>query len=286
MLAEAFDVAPLHLGENSPVPEVVSDAFRREPKWVMAVEERLKALVLGKSRASGVKVHVFCPMVKEKRDAVRALAERWKLAVHAAGWEPRRFLVVRVTPKSKAPAKMVSPKMGGLGPVLDLGLDMDPRLVVALYELPDEGDISALVLRFGGECELVWLGDKNALAVFSDPARAATALRRLDRGSQYHSAAVLLPSPGVSRMEGPGKKAVVGKEVAPWGLAGPTLHAWATDHVGQPARPTLQARATEHIGPVGPAAVVVNRWSALDSDAEAGTSASELVVDDWENLTE
>jgi transcriptional repressor NF-X1 len=41
---------------------------------------------------------------------------------------------------------------------------------------------------------LVWLNDKNAVAVFSDPARAATALRRLDYGSAYQSAAMFMPN--------------------------------------------------------------------------------------------
>jgi len=48
-----------------------------------------------------------------------------------------------------------------------------------------------LILRFGGECELVWLNDKNALAIFTDPARAATALRRVDHASVYRGAIVV-----------------------------------------------------------------------------------------------
>ncbi|KAM0053623.1 putative nucleotide-binding alpha-beta plait domain superfamily, transcription factor NFX1 family [Helianthus debilis subsp. tardiflorus] len=66
---------------------------------------------------------------------------------------------------------------------------MDPRLVVALFDLPSDADVSALVLRFGVECELVWLNDKNALVVFSDPARAATAMRQLDHGSVNYGVA-------------------------------------------------------------------------------------------------
>ncbi|PHU00102.1 hypothetical protein BC332_29889 [Capsicum chinense] len=65
---------------------------------------------------------------------------------------------------------------------------MDPRLVVALFDLPRDADVSALVLRFGVECELVWLNDKNTLAVFSDPARTTTTMRRLDQGSAYYGA--------------------------------------------------------------------------------------------------
>jgi len=65
---------------------------------------------------------------------------------------------------------------------------MEPGLVVGLLDLPREADVSTLVLRFGGECELVWLNDKNALAIFADGARAATALRRVDHASEYRGA--------------------------------------------------------------------------------------------------
>ncbi|GJY11921.1 NF-X1-type zinc finger protein NFXL1 [Tanacetum coccineum] len=154
-------------------------------------------LVLGRGRSGGtIKVHVFYPMLKEKRDAVRLIADRWKLSIRAAGWEPKRFIMVHVTPKSKAPSRILGTK--GLNPLnlihppsFDPLVDVNPRLVVALFDLPRDADVSALVLRFGGECELVWLNDKNALVVFSDPARAATAMRQLDHGSVYHGAAVL-----------------------------------------------------------------------------------------------
>ncbi|KAL8130289.1 hypothetical protein V2J09_019444, partial [Rumex salicifolius] len=204
VLADAFDIKPpnldaLHFGENHGVSEDLKDFFRRDPKWVISVEERFKHMVMGKNRVgnnnNNMRVHVFCPMMKEKREVVRLMAERWKLTVSSAGWEPRRFVVVHVTPKSKAPARMMGGGGGsgkGLGqPLFDPLVDMDPRLVVCLFELPNDADISALVLRFGGECELVWLNDKNALAVFNDHARAATAMRRLDRGSVYHGAAAV-----------------------------------------------------------------------------------------------
>ncbi|KAF3619927.1 hypothetical protein FXO38_32655 [Capsicum annuum] len=74
---------------------------------------------------------------------------------------------------------------------------MDPRLVVALFDLPRDADVSALVLRFGVECELVWLNDKNTLAVFSDPARTATTMRRLDQGSAYYGATAV-PHSGIA----------------------------------------------------------------------------------------
>ncbi|KAJ0811076.1 putative transcription factor NF-X1 family [Helianthus annuus] len=180
VLADAFGEINLNFGVN---PDVLGDLFRCDPKWIWAVEERCKTLVVGKGRG-GVKVHVLCSMWKEKRDAVRVIAERWNLSISAAGREPKGFVVVHVTPKSKAPSRVISAK--GLHPLtlsFDPLVDMDPRLVVALFDQPSDADVNALVLRFGGECELVWLNDKNALAVFSDPARAATAMRQLAHGS-------------------------------------------------------------------------------------------------------
>ncbi|KAK6127782.1 hypothetical protein DH2020_038491 [Rehmannia glutinosa] len=212
VLADAFGVTPpnldaLHFGENASVSELLSDLLRRDAKWVLSVEERCRYLVLGRARGglNALKVHVFCAMTKEKRDALRLIAERWKLSVNAAGWEPKRFVVVHVTPKSKTPARVLgvkscTPSNMLQPPIFDPLLDMDPRLVVALFDLPRDADVSALVLRFGGECELVWLNDKNALAVFSDPARAATAMRRLDQGSVYHGAVAIPQNSGASNV--------------------------------------------------------------------------------------
>ncbi|GJU88005.1 NF-X1-type zinc finger protein NFXL1 [Tanacetum coccineum] len=201
VLADAFGVdtnlEALHFGESSAVSDMLGDLFRRDPKWVLSVEERCKMLVLGRGRSGGtIRVHVFCPMLKEKRDVVRLIADRWKLSIRAAGWEPKWFIMVHVTPKSKAPSRILGTK--GLNPLnlihppsFDPLVDVDPMLVVALFDPPGDADVSALVLRFGGECELVWLNDKNALAVFCDLARATTAMRQLDHGSVYHGAAVL-----------------------------------------------------------------------------------------------
>ncbi|KAF3623614.1 hypothetical protein FXO38_30659 [Capsicum annuum] len=116
--------------------------------------------------------------------------------------EPKRFIVIHVTPKSNAPTRILGAKGCTVNniaqpAVFDSLVDMDPRLVVALFDLPRDIDISALVLRFGVECELVWLNDKNALAVFSDPARTTTTMRRLDQGSAYYGATVV-PQSGVA----------------------------------------------------------------------------------------
>jgi transcriptional repressor NF-X1 len=278
-LADAFGITSpnlegLYLGDSS---EALSDLLRRDPKWVLSVEERCKLLVMGKGRSgsNSVKVHVFCIMLKEKRDAVRLIADRWKLSVKGAGWEPKRFIVVHVTPKSKPPARIIgtnSLQPPGFDPLVD----MDPRRVVGLFDLPGDADVSALVLRFGGECELVWLNDKNALAVFSDPARAATAMRRLDHGCVYYGVIVLLPTAIAS--------------------AGP-VHAWGGGDVGGAA--TLAAPLKGHSS--WKKAVVHeisnpslgNRWNALDSETSAGSSAvptpvnkeNSDVVDDWENTS-
>lgn len=329
VLAEAFDVTPpsldaLHFGENPALADILTDLFRRDPKWVMAVEERFKFMVLGKIRGastSSLRVHVFSTMTKDKRDVVRQMAERWKLTVHAAGWEPKRFLVVHTTPKSKAPSRILGSKPGvpvtaAHPPAFDSLVDMDPRLVISLLDLPRDADISALVLRFGGECELVWLNDKNALAVFSDPARAATALRRLDRGSVYqgastppHSSGASGPSggnvwgtgsretvSGLAKSNNPWKKAVVAQEsAASWGELDAAIPAWRVDEAPIPAS--------------------MNRWTVLESEGsstfshlpeftegrsgsrKAGASSSQQVgileesqkgeeVDDWEKAYE
>ncbi|KAJ3694862.1 hypothetical protein LUZ60_000239 [Juncus effusus] len=287
VLADAFDINQpnldsLHLsGENS--SELISDLMRREPKWVMAIEERCKYLVLSKSKGgstTNMKVHVFCNMLREKREAVHVIADRWKLSVHAAGWEPKRFLVAHVTTKSKAPQRILGTRPGAqIGaanpPAFDPTVDMDPRLVVAMMDLPREADVSALVLRFGGECELAWLNDRNALAVFNDPARAATALRRLDYGSVYHGAVVVQASgsnsagvgtgtsvgAGTRSVSNPWKKALV-NEVDPWG------ENWSVVDQGGSSvgRPGSRGKET------GAVTALNNRWTVLGS--ESGTSST------------
>lgn len=321
VLADAFDITPpsldsLHLSENTFGSELLSDLFRRDSKWVMAVEDRFKFLVLGKSRGgsgtgttstSALRVHVFSPMVKEKRDAIRLMAERWKLSVNAVGWEPKRFIVVHVTPKSKVPVRVIGTK--GSTPInplpFDPLVDMDPRLVVALLDLPRDADISALVLRFGGECELVWLNDKNALAVFGDPARAATAMRRLDHGSVYHGAAIFHQNGGASSASSTAGNAWGGGaslKVAsnPWKKA--VENSWAGGSVDLQGSVWKEQEA--------PIAASVNRWSVLDDEVsgsgsgvtvdnpvsghevkasgvgDIGSEESSEVVDDWEKAYE
>ncbi|KAM0846965.1 hypothetical protein ACQ4PT_055327 [Festuca glaucescens] len=322
VLAEAFDITQpnldaLHFGENSNASDLVSDLYRREPKWVLAIEERCKFLVLGKTRgnsSSSIKVHVFCHMTKDKRDAIRLIADRWKLSVQAVGWEPRLFVTIHVTPKSKVPARVLGSKAGvpvsASHPYFDPMVDMDPRLVVAMLDLPREADVSSLVLRFGGECELVWLNDKNALAVFGDPARAATALRRLDYGSAYQGASMFCPS-SITQVSASGNVWVgaqreggsVAKTSAnPWKTAGASDsdpsggwtvlgHSPGTSVLGQ--APGSAWRRGDAAGQV----MGTNRWNALESaTTSSGTIAGagqaleklqpDFEVEDWEESCE
>ncbi|KAG7653753.1 Zinc finger PHD-finger [Arabidopsis suecica] len=330
VLQDAFDITPpnleaLHFSENSAMTEIISDLYRRDPKWVLAVEERCKFLVLGKARGStsALKVHVFCPMQKDKRDTVRLIAERWKLGVSNAGWEPKRFTVVHVTPKSKPPTRIIGARGGAISiggphpPFFDPLVDMDPGLVVSLLDLPREANISALVLRFGGECELVWLNDKNALAVFHDHARAATAMRRLEHGSVYHGAVVVQndgQSPSLNNAWGklpggsvwdvhkgnPWRKAVIQESDDSWGAEDSPIGGSSTD---------IQASAQRSAKSNTPIVTSVNRWSVLEPE-KASTStlepiaqieesssskttgkqpvegSGEEVVDDWEKVCE
>ncbi|TVU11845.1 hypothetical protein EJB05_45453, partial [Eragrostis curvula] len=278
VLAEAFDITPpnldaLHFGENSSSSDLVSDLFRRDPKWVAAIEERCKFLVLGKMRgssSSSLKLHVFCHLMKDKRDAIRLIADRWKLSVQSAGWEPKHFVTIHdsiLGSKAGAPVTAAHP-------YFDPVVDMDPRLVVAMLDLPQDADVNALVLRFGGECELVWLNGKNAVAVFNDPARAATALRRLGYGSAYHGAAVFMPSSsaqpgnvwaqkdgGIAAKNNPWKKTAAAEPDSSSGdWTGVLGHAPAPAWRGGNA--AAQVAGTE------------NRWNVLESDVATSSDPS------------
>ncbi|PQQ15452.1 NF-X1-type zinc finger protein NFXL1 [Prunus yedoensis var. nudiflora] len=236
-------------------------------------------------------------MLKEKRDVVRMIAERWKLAVQSAGWEPKRFIVVHVTPKSKTPARVIGVKgtttvNAPQPPAFDHLVDMDPRLVVSFPDLPRDADISALVLRFGGECELVWLNDKNALAVFNDPARAATAMRRLDNGTLYHGAINVL-SNGSASVASSGSNAWVGLGTAkeggvstalrgnPWKKAVIREPGWREDSWGDVewagGSVDVQASVWKKEAPI---TASLNRWSVLDGDVALGSSSVSPSIED------
>jgi len=275
VLADAFDISllsldALHSGENPAVSEMLAELLRRDPKWVLTVEERCRHLVLGKNKAypSNVRVHVFCAVPKEKRDAIRLIADRWRLSVSTAGWEPKRFIVVHATSKSRAPTQILGSKGAAtMSPnhpsIFHPLVDMDPRLVVALLDLPDDADINTLVLRFGGECELVWLNDKSALAVFSDTARAATAMRRLDNGSVYQGAVFVQKTNVSPALNGNPWKRTLVKESK-----------WVEDSWGDEERSVCLAdvEPPSFKGRVGPIPTTINRWTILNPDSTS-TSA-------------
>ncbi|KAJ8771971.1 hypothetical protein K2173_027148 [Erythroxylum novogranatense] len=301
VLADAFDIThlnleALHFGENSAVTELLADLYRRDPKWVLAVEERCKYLVLNKNRgsATALKIHVFCPMLKDKRDAVMVIAERWKLAVYAAGWEPKRFVVVHVTSKSKPPPRVIGVKgtttlTAPHPPPFDSLVDMDPRLVVSFIDLPRESNISSLVLRFGGECELVWLNDKNALAVFNDPARAATALRRLDHGSLYQGAVVVPQNGGATTATNAWGVAMTGKDGGamatlkgnPWKKAVVQEPGWREESWGaEEWSGSADVQPSAWKGKETPVLASINRWSVLDSETAPSSVVASVGIDD------
>ncbi|CAK8579780.1 unnamed protein product [Lathyrus sativus] len=168
---------------------------------------------------------------------------------------------------------------------------MDPRFVVSFPDLPRQADISALVLRFGGECELVWLDDKNALAVFNDPARAAAAMRRLDHGSVYQGAIVVVPKGGAS---------VVSTVTNAWGGAGTVkggaLTAWKEnlltkaiviepswreeswdDEEGATGSANIQSSIWKKEVPISTSA---NPWSVLDKKWSSSSSSAVSVKAD------
>lgn len=194
--------------------DLLAETIRRDPQWVAAIEDRFKYLVQGPKSGTGpggsIRLHVFSAMIKERREVIYQMAERWGLVMAGHGREPRRFVIVHVASKSKVPVRSLLPKMPSMaatGPVrappFNAQVDMEPGLVVGLLDLPREADVSTLVLRFGGECELVWLNDRNALAIFADGARAATALRRVDHASEYRGATALPVEASSSTRSGP-----------------------------------------------------------------------------------
>ncbi|KAL3529098.1 hypothetical protein ACH5RR_008420 [Cinchona calisaya] len=237
VLADAFGVTTpnldaLHCGDNAVVSEVLSDLLRREPKWVLFVEERCKYLVLGKGR---------------------------------------------VTPNSKAPARMLGMK-GSLAsnmlqpPVFDPMVDMDPRLVVALFDLPRDADVSALVLRFGSECELVWLNDKNDLAVFIPHNVGASTAAAASSTNAWEAMGPSKDGVAVAALKGnPWKKAVMlenGRESS-WGAED-----WSDNSV--------DLHSSIHKGNEDLISAT-NRWSILDSENCSSLFVSSLNSEDPEN---
>ncbi|CAI5519565.1 unnamed protein product [Closterium sp. Naga37s-1] len=224
------------------------EIIRADPRWAADIESRLQYLVLGPTSktppataaaaagggggaaaaaATGwprdsVRLHIFRPMGRERREAVHQMAGRWRLETVSKGAEPHRFTLVYTTSKSRAPTRKLplptgtsigtssssssssssgggggggggsigsnlvplgpgySPSLTAPAPPFDPEIDLNPARVVALLSLPRDSNVATQLVRFGGECELVWVDDRNAVAVFEDPGRAATAMRFLD----------------------------------------------------------------------------------------------------------
>ena len=194
------------------------------------------------------------------------------------GREPRRFLTVYTSSKTKVPpirnlfGKSPLPLPGqAQAPAYNPSLDMDPRLVVGLFELPRDADISSLVLRFGGECELVWLNDRNALAVFSDMARAATAIRRVDHASVYYGAIKMMPfqamdsggGRGGDSLKWPPRKFRTGQQES---------SSWSEDAWGEEVGRDNSQPSKVVWDRGGPLITSVNPWGALDESRSTDTS--------------
>ncbi|KAI5057884.1 hypothetical protein GOP47_0027899 [Adiantum capillus-veneris] len=290
VLADAFGMTgvPVDPALSAESVQAASDALKelliRDPQWILAIEDRFKYLVLGaKSNAAPIRVHVFGFLPKEKRDVIKQLAERWNLTVNAVGREPKRFLTVHVNSKSRAPHMRLLFGRSPLPPpgqaqaqAYNPSLDMDPRFVVGLFELPREGDISTLVLRFGGECELVWLNDKNALAVFFDMMRAATAVRRVDHASTYTGALrISSVATASSNVKGWGTSEAATTSKAPSRKKNMQESTWSEDAWGEEWGRWEARTALDNKGP--PISTSVNPWGALAHDEAAQKTSAQGV---------
>lgn len=267
-LYEAGDAVALSKG----LPPSVAQLLRSDPQWVAAVEARLQFLVLGPTRGSSggtasdtviggrggwtrdaVRFHVFRPMSREMREALYFLAERWHLGMESKGREPRRFPLVFVTRKSRSPDWRLplkpaldsapSPGQAASAPSASADIDYDPASVVPLVHLPSDTQLGKQLLRFGGECELFWLSDNNAVAVFEEKGRAATARRFLDHTCAYVGA-IAMP---VSGTLGTGTTSAFSSAVKGWGQPPASSSSWAA----AAAAPTDRGRTAQ--GPVGDA---------------------------------
>lgn len=189
LLASAFGATPPGEGEGAASAEALLEMLRREPGWVAAVESRLQALAQGlkAGSAASARAHVFRNLPTERREIIHQLAEKWGFASQSVGREPRRVLVVYGLGKGKQqPPRPLSrqPLQEGVLP-FNPDLDLDYGCVLEFRDLARETNLASSLLRFAGECELLWLNDRNALTIFGDAGRAATALRYLDHATAY-----------------------------------------------------------------------------------------------------
>lgn len=187
VLASAFGATPPGEGDGGAAAEALLEMLRREPQWVAAVESRLHAL--GQGLKGAVRAHVFRNLPPERREIIHQLAERWGLASQSVGRDPRRVLVVyglgkggkQQAPRPLSRQPLTEERSLAFNPELDL----DFGCVLEFRDLARETNLASALLRFAGECELLWLNDRNALVIFGDAGRAGTALRYLDHATAY-----------------------------------------------------------------------------------------------------
>eukprot|EP00898_Chlorokybus_atmophyticus_P003433 jgi/Chlat1/4090/Chrsp26S04129 len=191
-LADAFD-ATLPVDGNPGKTELL-EAVRRNPEWVAALEHRFTAL-LSLSSAT-MRVHVLQTMTTEQRAAVHELASMWNVVTSSHGVEPHRYIVLSATRKSRPPTPkyLVHWPSDVKRPPYVPEIDRDPASILAFTDIPRDADVASSLVRFGGECELVWVDDRNALAVFDNRARALAAMRLLSHSRPYSGVVAALPA--------------------------------------------------------------------------------------------
>lgn len=69
---------------------------------------------------------------------------------------------------------------------------MEFGFVVGFFDFLCEVDVSIFVLCFGGECEFVWLNDKNVLVIFVDVVWVVIVFRRVDYVLEYRGVIIML----------------------------------------------------------------------------------------------
>eukprot|EP00899_Mesostigma_viride_P026266 jgi/Mesvir1/6824/Mv09009-RA.1 len=160
--------------------------------------------VMGGGEAPRSRVHVFRPMNERERQAVHELAALWCVRSSSVGRDPYKLVtlwsiagVSRPPPKGPV-CRRLTPAGASMSfvlaaPEFDGRIDMDPQRVLSLPKLPPDCNVSSRLARFGTECDVVWLDDANAVAVFDCRQRAGSALRLLDHAVPYQG--VCAPPP-------------------------------------------------------------------------------------------
>ncbi|PKH84622.1 hypothetical protein CRG98_049998, partial [Punica granatum] len=115
---------------------------------------------------------------------------------------------------------------------------------------------------------------------FGDPARAATALRRLDHGSVYYGVAVVVVQNGPPSALGAnvwgGAAVSASSKGNPWKKAVIQEAGWKEEDDWSTRNSSSDLQATVLSGKEPPISASVNRWSVLDSETGNRTSASSV----------